>query len=85
MRAASEPSLTALSREPIRFLIDPLHRFLLIEAADGAILLVAAVLALGVANSPLGGAYLAFWQKNVGMHIGSFIWPCLYSSGSMTA
>ncbi len=72
MRAASEPPSTALSREPIRYLTDPLQRFLLIEAADGAILLIAAVFALSVANSPLGGAYLAFWQKIVGVHIGSF-------------
>ena len=71
MRAASEPPSTALSREPIRYLTDPLQRFLLIEAADGAILLIAAVFALSVANSPLGSAYLAFWQKIVGVHIGT--------------
>ncbi len=65
----SDPSSTTISREPIRYLINPLQRFLLIEAADGAILLVAAVFALGVAISPLGDAYLAFWQKSVGLHL----------------
>ena len=65
-------SRTTIAREPIRFLIDPLQRFLLIEAADGGILLVAAAFALIVANSPLGAAYLAFWQQTVGLQVGTF-------------
>jgi NhaA family Na+:H+ antiporter len=43
----------------------------LFEASDGAILLIAAVVALGVANSPLGEAYLAFWQQTVVFQIGT--------------
>ena len=47
-------------RRPIEFLVDPLKRFMLIEAADGGILLLAALAALVIANSPLGSSYLAF-------------------------
>ncbi len=72
MRETYEPSPATLAREPIRILIDPLQRFLLIEAADGGILLIAATLALIVANSPLGAAYLAFWQQTVGLQVGAF-------------
>ncbi len=67
-----EPSRTTIARDPIRLLTDPLQRFLLIEAADGAILLIAAVVALFVANSAWGVAYLAFWQETVGLQIGDF-------------
>ncbi|MDJ0856962.1 MAG: Na+/H+ antiporter NhaA [Desulfobacterales bacterium] len=67
-----ETAPTTIAREPIRFLIDPLQRFLLIEAADGGILLVAAAFALVVANSPWGAAYLAFWQQTVGLQVGAF-------------
>ena len=58
MHNTFEPSQTTLTREPIRLLIDPLQRFSLIEAADGGILLIAAIFALIVANATLGGAYL---------------------------
>ncbi len=57
-------------RKPIQVLVDPLKRFMLIEAADGAILLVAALTALIVANSSWGPAYLAFWQKDLGFVLG---------------
>ncbi len=72
MPEIEDTSRTTIAREPIRFLIDPLQRFLLIEAADGGILLIAAALALTVANSPGGAAYLAFWQQTVGLQIGTF-------------
>lgn len=72
MHESPPPAQTTISREPIRYLIDPLQRFLLIKAADGGILLVAAVFALVVANSPLGGTYLAFWQKTVGLQVDAF-------------
>ncbi len=72
MRETYEPAPTTINREPIRFLIDPLQRFLLIEAADGGILLVAATLALVIANSPFGDAFLAFWQQTVGLQVGTF-------------
>jgi Na+/H+ antiporter NhaA len=47
--------------KPIGFLVDPLKRFMLIEVADGGILLLAAPATLGLANSPLRPFYIAFW------------------------
>lgn len=41
MPETCDPSQTTITRESIRYLIDPLQRFLLIEAADGGILLIA--------------------------------------------
>ena len=60
-------------RRPIEFLVDPLKRFMLIEAADGGILLLAALAALVIANSPLGSSYLAFWQNDFGFVVGETI------------
>ena len=57
-------------QKPIRFLVDPLQRFMLIEAADGGILLLAAFAALAIANSPMGSAYVAFWQQDFGFVVG---------------
>ena len=47
--------------KPIGFLVEPLKRFMLIEAAGGGILLLAALATLGIANSPLRPFYFAFW------------------------
>jgi NhaA family Na+:H+ antiporter len=50
----------------------PLERFLGIEAASGILLLAATAVALGFANSTLGGAYAQFWETPVGVHVGPF-------------
>ena len=55
-----------------RFAGRPLELFLRIEAASGIVLLVAAALAFGWANSPWAGAYASFWHTPVGLRIGSF-------------
>jgi NhaA family Na+:H+ antiporter len=57
--------------KPIGFLVDPLKRFTLIEAADGGILLLADLTALVIANSPFGPSYIAFWQKDLGLVAGN--------------
>ena len=44
---------------------------MLIEAADGGILLMAALAALVIANSPFGSSYIAFWQKDLGVVVGN--------------
>ena len=49
-----------------------LEDFLKLEAASGLLLMVAAVLALAVANSPLAGHYAAFLNLRVDLKIGSF-------------
>jgi NhaA family Na+:H+ antiporter len=50
----------------------PLDRFLAIEAASGVLLLVAAAVALGLANSPFADDVKAFWQTPVGLQIGEW-------------
>lgn len=48
----------------------PLERFLRIEAASGVVLLVAAAIALGWANSPWAGAYAHLWHTPLGVRLG---------------
>jgi len=50
----------------------PLERFLRIEAASGILLLVAAALALGWANSPWATSYFHLWHTPIGLRIGDF-------------
>lgn len=61
-----------LPREPIDAIVDPLKRFLHIEATSGIVLLVATLTALILANSALAERYLAFWKIPLGFRIGSF-------------
>ncbi len=58
-------------KEPIDSIIDPLRNFLHIESASGIVLLVAALTALILANSPFGEGFLAFWKKPLGFTIGT--------------
>ena len=60
-----------LPHEPIDRLLGPLERFLHIEAAGGIVLLLCAVVALGLANSPFGAAYHHFWETEIGFHVGA--------------
>ncbi|MFD0987801.1 Na+/H+ antiporter NhaA [Methyloligella solikamskensis] len=48
----------------------PFAQFVRIEAAAGVLLLVATVLALILANSPLSEPYLGFWETSIGLHLG---------------
>jgi Na+:H+ antiporter, NhaA family len=61
-----------LPDEPINRLGDPITRFLHVESASGAILLVFTGAALALANSPLSEDFLAFWRTPVGLRVGSF-------------
>lgn len=49
----------------------PIARFLHVEAAGGAVLLVATVVALALANSPWADRFLAIWNTPVSLHVGS--------------
>jgi NhaA family Na+:H+ antiporter len=60
-----------LPQEPIQTLIDPIRRFLHIEATSGVLLVAASLAALIAANSSLGESFLAFWQTPVGLRFGS--------------
>jgi NhaA family Na+:H+ antiporter len=59
-----------LPEEPIDRLIEPLERFMHVEAAGGIVLLACTVIALALANSPLADAYLHVWETEVGFHVG---------------
>jgi NhaA family Na+:H+ antiporter len=61
-----------LPKEPVDAVIDPFKRFLHIESASGIVLLVTAITALVLANSPHADGFLAFWQKKVGFTFGTF-------------
>lgn len=51
-------------------LLDPLSDFLRDETAGGAVLLVAAAIALAWANSPWGDAYADLWSAHVAIGVG---------------
>jgi len=57
-------------RSIARRLLDPVERFLAIEASSGIVLLVAAALALVWANSPWGDRYRALWHTPLGIELG---------------
>jgi NhaA family Na+:H+ antiporter len=61
-----------LPSEPVDAVVDPLKRFLHIEATSGIVLLVVTLTALIFANSPLAEHFLAFWKIPLGFRIGSF-------------
>lgn len=58
-----------LRREPIDRLTEPFERFMHVEAAGGVVLLVCALIALTLANSPFAEGYLAIWKIELGVTI----------------
>jgi len=48
----------------------PFMRFLRIEAMAGAVLLLSALLALALANSPWSASFLALWDVHAGINLG---------------
>ena len=52
------------------YVVEPFERFFRLEAAGGILLLVAAVWALGWANSPWSASYFALWQTPVAVELG---------------
>lgn len=61
-----------LPRALIRWATAPLSRFLQIEAAAGAVLLIFTVAALALSNSPLAGQFLGLWEMHVGLEVGQW-------------
>ena len=53
-------------------LVKPFDRFFDREATSGIILIISAVAAMMIANSPLGDAYHHLWEMPIGISIGSF-------------
>lgn len=57
---------------PVDRLINPIARFLHVEAASGFVLLGCSILALVLANSPWADAFLGFWQTPIGFSWNGF-------------
>ena len=55
-------------------LLEPLRDFLREEAAGGILLMIAAAVALVVANSPRGDAWDALWHTSLGVVVGDHEW-----------
>jgi NhaA family Na+:H+ antiporter len=68
----SNPETTRLPKEFVDRLTNPFVRFLHIESAGGAILLLFTVAALVLSNSPWADAFEHTWETQVGLHFGSF-------------
>lgn len=73
MREDRQPNaqITRLPKELVDRLTKPFARFLRIEAAGGAILLLFTVAALVLSNSPWAEPFLAVWETPVGLRIGA--------------
>jgi Na+:H+ antiporter, NhaA family len=75
-RPAPLPSSPPEAWEPLlrvaRIAGRPLESFLRIEAASGICLLVAAAVALGLANSPWADSYFRFWHTAIVLKVGAF-------------
>ncbi|MBN9590351.1 MAG: Na+/H+ antiporter NhaA [Alphaproteobacteria bacterium] len=61
-----------LPDQPVRRLLEPVTRFLRIEAISGVILLLAALAALAIANSPWADPVNRFWSLPIGIHAGTW-------------
>lgn len=66
------PGAWPTAQAAARRLLSPVERFLAIEASSGILLLVAAAVALGWANSPWRAGYEALWHTPMGFRVGSF-------------
>lgn len=66
------PEDLAFPVQPVDRLIQPIARFLHVEAASGLVLLGCSILALVLANSPLADAFLGFWRTPIGFSWNGF-------------
>jgi NhaA family Na+:H+ antiporter len=66
-----EPGFPA---EPIDRVATPFQRFIHTESLGGIVLLLAAILALLIANSALGPDFEALWTMATGVHVGPAAW-----------
>ncbi len=64
-------NLDRLPKEPSDRFTHPFSRFLRIESAAGAVLLLCAVAALVLSNSQWSGPYMAFWDTAMGFRWGN--------------
>ncbi len=74
MTKTDPPPKPKLPDEPIDAIAEPFRKFLHTETAGGIVLLLAAVFALILANTPFGPAYEALWNTPVGARLGGLDW-----------
>lgn len=67
------PFWLASERPLARYVGRPVAAFLRVESAGGIVLLVAALVALVLANSPWSDAYEQFWTTEVTIEVGRFV------------
>ncbi|MBR0643876.1 Na+/H+ antiporter NhaA [Roseomonas hellenica] len=65
--------LSRLPREPIDRVANPLARFLRIETTSGLVLLLAAIAALVLSNSPWADGFHAIWEAPIGAQFGTLV------------
>jgi NhaA family Na+:H+ antiporter len=71
-RTAAEIEATESTSPLARRVVRPAQEFIHQEGAAGRLLIVAALVGLVLANSPLAETYHALWETEVGLRIGSF-------------
>lgn len=64
---------TQLPKEHIDWVVQPVARFIKVEASAGVVLLLATLFSLFMANSSFSTFYSEFWQLILGFNLGSFI------------
>lgn len=67
----TDPGFTGLPRELADRLTRPFGRFLRIEAASGAVLVICTVGAIVLANSPWSDPFMAAWETHLGLNVGA--------------
>ncbi len=71
MEAKHPDTSSLLPQEPVSRWLEPIKRFMHVEASGGVVLLFATAVAIIWANSPFSESYFAFWKTHVGITIGS--------------
>ncbi len=66
------PQSTRLPKEHIDWLVQPITRFIKVEAAAGGVLLFAAIISLSLANSQFSELFNNLWRVSIGVNVGQF-------------
>ncbi len=69
---SSTGTAAGLPDRPVERWLAPVTRFLHVEAASGVVLIVCAVTALILANSPLAAWFAGLWKTRVALSLGGF-------------
>ncbi|MGE3833765.1 MAG: Na+/H+ antiporter NhaA [Acidimicrobiia bacterium] len=69
----ARPSWSESGRFLPRQVVRPTLEFFQVEASGGIVMLVAAIAALGWANSPWQASYATFWETEAAIHVGGLV------------